>query len=92
VFDVRNENRATFLARAYLEGRPYKSVEQKIHDVVVMRCYILPRMFEMVNKYGSAKDRIKKTMFVKQGYRTTFEYEKEEYNARIDKLKAWMGL
>ena len=28
-WDVRNENRATFLARAFLEGKPYKEVEQK---------------------------------------------------------------
>lgn len=59
-WEVRNENRATFLARAYLSGRPYKSVENKIHDKHVLRFYILPRVFEMVNKYGPSKDRIYK--------------------------------
>ena len=43
VWDVRNENRATFLARAYLAGKPYKSIESKVHDVAVLRCYIIPR-------------------------------------------------
>ena len=30
--EVRNENRATFLARAYIAGVPYKTVEHKVKD------------------------------------------------------------
>jgi hypothetical protein len=50
--DVRNENRATFLARAYLNGQSYESVEfkrrpEKEHffDSVLLRVHA------MVNKY-----------------------------------------
>lgn len=55
VWDVRNENRATFLARAFIEGRPYSSVEQKIHCYENFRCYIYPRLFDMAAKYGDFK-------------------------------------
>lgn len=53
-WDVRNENRATFLARAYIAGVPYKTVEQKRnpereHE---FNTFILPRVFSMVVKYG----------------------------------------
>lgn len=56
--DVRNENRATFLARAYIAGVPYKTVEQKRdqereHD---FQTQILPRVFAMVLKYGKRED------------------------------------
>lgn len=52
-WNVRNENRATFLARAFLEGRPYKTVEQFIHSPEKLSYYIVPRVVSMVNKYGS---------------------------------------
>lgn len=48
---VRNEARATYLARAYLKGIPYKSVEQKC-DPFVLHRFILPRVMRMVAKYG----------------------------------------
>jgi len=53
-FEVRNENRATFLARAYIEGIPYKSVEQKRkpENEGKFICYIVPRILSMVQKYG----------------------------------------
>lgn len=51
VWDVRNENRATFLARAFIAGKPYNSVEHKVKDVCVRSRYILPRVVEMVYKY-----------------------------------------
>lgn len=51
-WDVRNENRATFLARAYIAGIPYSKVEQKRKDDVLFFVYILPRVYQMVSKYG----------------------------------------
>lgn len=50
-WDVRNENRATFLARAYIAGKPYKSVEQSTKDKEVLSYYIIPRITAMVQKY-----------------------------------------
>lgn len=54
VKDVRNENRATFLARAYLENRAYATVEQKrlVNKEQIFTNIILPRVVKMVNKYG----------------------------------------
>ena len=51
-WDVRNENRATFLARAYIAGVPYSKVEQKREDEVLFRSQIFPRICAMVVKYG----------------------------------------
>ena len=51
--DVRNENRATFLARAFIANKPYKSVEKKINrnGKDLFRWHILPRIVSMVSKY-----------------------------------------
>ena len=51
---VGKENRATFLARAFIAGTPYKKVEvsrkqEREHEFVV---YVLPRVLEMVKKYA----------------------------------------
>ena len=53
-YDVRNENRATFLARAYLDGKTYSSVEQKRSEdqEYVFFQKVLPRVLTMVKKYG----------------------------------------
>lgn len=51
--DVRNENRSTFLARAFLEGRTYSSTERKVKDRDFFNCYILPRVRKMVEKYSN---------------------------------------
>lgn len=51
--DVRNENRATFLARAFLKGTPYKSVEQTRKNEYKYGMKIVPRIVSMVNKYKS---------------------------------------
>ena len=52
--DVRNENRATFLARAYIAGVPYSSVEQKRKPEKEkhFQIFILPRVWAMVVKYA----------------------------------------
>ena len=57
-WDVRNENRATFLARAFIAGVPYTSVEQKRNPEYegTFENYILPRVFAMVVKYGKRED------------------------------------
>lgn len=56
-WDVRNENRATFLARAYIAGKPYASVEQlrKPENEFKFNTYVLPRVVAMVAKYGASR-------------------------------------
>lgn len=54
-WDVRNENRATFLARAFIAGVPYKTVEHKVKDRAILTQYIAPRVLSMVKKYKSYK-------------------------------------
>ena len=53
-WDVRNENRATFLARAFIAGVPYTSVEQKRNpdNEGVFNIRVLSRVCAMVAKYG----------------------------------------
>lgn len=50
--DVGMENRATFLARAYIDGKSYKTVEQKVKNEYELIRFILPRICSMVAKYG----------------------------------------
>lgn len=54
-WNVRNENRSTFLARAFIAGVPYKTVEHKVKDYAKLKVYILPRVLSMVKKYHSWK-------------------------------------
>jgi hypothetical protein len=54
-WDVRNESRATYLARAYIEGREYQSVEKSKKEEAVFHLYILPRVVSMVIKYKLGK-------------------------------------
>ena len=53
--DVRNENRATFLARAYIAGKAYNTVEFKRKDEWTFQHMIVPRIVNMVAKYGDNK-------------------------------------
>lgn len=55
---VRLENRATFLARAYIAGIPYNTVEQKRNSDKEheFQTYTLPKVFAMVVKYGKRED------------------------------------
>lgn len=55
--DVRNEARATHLARAYIEGKPYVQVERKRKDDYYFMKYIVPRVVAMVTKYGTKEQR-----------------------------------
>lgn len=54
-WDVGNENRATFLARAYIVGRPYLTVENKVKDRGVLTYHIVPRVVSMLKKYHNYK-------------------------------------
>lgn len=58
-YNVRNENRATFLARAYLAGQSYKQVEnkRKPEKEGVFEVAVLPRVLKMVQRYGGRKNR-----------------------------------
>lgn len=51
-WDVRNEARATYLARAFIFGQPYKEVECKRENEFLFKTHIVPRVFSMVAKYG----------------------------------------
>ena len=50
---VGAENRATFLARAFIAGMPYKKVECKRKDskAYEFNTFVIPRVLEMVKKY-----------------------------------------
>mgnify|MGYP003488840732 CR=1 FL=1 len=56
-WDVRNENRATFLARAYIAGKAYNEVEQrrKPENEYKFTAKIIPRVVAMVEKYGAQR-------------------------------------
>lgn len=56
-WNVRNESRATELARAYLAGKPYSHVEKKRKDNVMFQLYIIPRIHAMVIRYGKGDQR-----------------------------------
>jgi hypothetical protein len=57
-WNVRNESRATTLARAYLAGKVYSTIEKrnKSNDIM-FQIYILPRIVTMVSKYGKGDQR-----------------------------------
>lgn len=50
--DVRQESRATHLARAYIKGIPYRKVEASTHSSVYDMAYIKGRVEKLVKKYG----------------------------------------
>lgn len=86
VIEVRFENRATFLARAYLAGKAYKDVEGSRKDDAVFYVYILPRLTAMVAKYGENK--ISKDHYVL--VRGVLEKVRNpDYIALQETLKAW---
>jgi hypothetical protein len=84
-WDVRNENRATFLARAYIAGVPYTSVEQKRKPETesYFQILTLPRVWTMVAKYG------------KQDGDRIWNREKNRYEATAvlkQKIQQWATL
>jgi hypothetical protein len=84
--DVRNENRATYLARAYIAGVSYNTVEQKrkFDNEHTFANIILPRVFAMVVKYGKREDGDWEWDKVKQRYAATKQLK--------DKIVAWCEL
>ena len=85
---VRNENRATFLARAYIAGVTYNTVEhkRKPENEHVFQTQILQRVFAMVVKYGKRED-------------GDWEWEKSNQGGRYiatkqlkDKIIAWANI
>lgn len=74
-FEVRNEARATYLARAYIEGRKYNTVEREIEDNGTFYSYIMPRVVSMVIRYKLGK--IEKYM------------KPDDVKAVRDEIKAW---
>lgn len=90
-WDVRNENRATFLARAYMAGIPYSQVEQKRkpENEYTFVQYILPRIVSMVAKYGDKRIQ-KNTMVGSWANRQTIK--NPEYIALEEQIKEWSGL
>lgn len=56
-WDVRNEARATNLARAFLAGKSYTSTESKRNEEYLFQHYIIPRIVSMANKYGVGDQR-----------------------------------
>jgi len=57
-WNVRNEARATHLARAFLAGKTYVSVESNCKDRHFLFQWILPRVISMVKKYGGFDHRL----------------------------------
>lgn len=58
-WDVRNENRATYLARAFIKQVPYKTLESYVYDSTHLYSRILPRVLAMVKKYDNPNMDIK---------------------------------
>lgn len=54
---VRNEARATHLARTFIEGKPYSYAEKKRNDEGLFQLYIVPRILAMVQRYGKGEHR-----------------------------------
>lgn len=80
--DVRNENRATYLARAFLAVKPYKSVENKCNDVGSFLIYVYPRFLVMVTKYNKISGN-KEWSAQKRKHVPTEKY--------LEEIKAWFG-
>jgi hypothetical protein len=55
--NVRDEARATHLARAYLANKPYNYCEIKRKDDYYFQQYIVPRVLAMVTRYGTGEQR-----------------------------------
>lgn len=56
-WNVRNEARATHLARTFIEGKPYTYAERKRNDDGLFQLYIIPRILAMVQRYGGRENR-----------------------------------
>lgn len=88
-WDVRNENRATFLARAYIAGIPYKVVEQsrKLENEYRFQVFIIPRIASMVAAYG--KPRISKKIY---DFSAKKDVENPSFAELQKQIKEWAKL
>lgn len=80
---VRDENRATFLARAFIAGKPYSSVESKVKCKVHFIYVILPKVCYMVARYGNIKNGI------------TYNSVNKRYEPKqeiVDSVYEWCGV
>ena len=82
--DVRNENRSTFLARAYIAGKSYHTIEAKVHDVGTLQGLVVTRVAEMVAKYGRG---MRKTW---NRDKKAYIYDEQSYNMLKKELLAWI--
>lgn len=88
-WDVRNEQRASYLARAYIAGVPYNQVEQKRKDEHLFLYHILPRVASMVAKYGETK--VTKQIWV-GSFPSRKQVKNPEYTQLIQDIKEWSTL
>ena len=84
-WDVRNEARATYLARAYIKGIPYRSVENKSQFNDTLKRIVLPRVFDMVAKYGKPKIR-------KHWIDGKYDYKPDQKELLMSEIKLWFGI
>lgn len=74
---VRPEARATHLARAFINGRPYKTVERSVKEQYALSV-IVEKIMLMVNKYGREWDTETRTwppLFTKDDIKAWLEAE-----------------
>jgi hypothetical protein len=84
---VRNEARATYLARAYLAGTPYEKVEKKTREDDTLYSNILPRVYSMVAKYGPKH--IGKKWNKDQ---SKYVYDENDWKELTDAIKKWCNI
>lgn len=84
---VRNESRATHLARAFIAGMPYKAVESKRENDFLFQTQILPRVFSMVAKYGKEPIHKKYNRDLK-----LLDYDKEDRERLTKAIEEWSKL
>lgn len=82
-WNVRNEARATYLARAYLAGKKYKSIEAKT-DIWFVGKIIQPRIVDMVARYG--RNPIRKYN-LKDG---RYDYRPDEIAKVMEAVNNWL--
>ena len=89
--DVRQENRATFLARAYIEGKAYLNVEQKRKpEKEYDFSRVMKRVAAMVAKYGKDTNITYETV---KNYEGSYRRKPTVASMQLleDKLNQWVN-
>lgn len=82
-WEVRNENRATFLARAFIADVPYKTLEQSCHDSGIIKNAIHPAILRMVLRYDKRYN----------NFPYHPETEKQKHIVQVSKkITEWIGI